>query len=72
MSTNEATLFALRRSRGKKIAKELIGNFYDRTFVTDRFAAYNYLPDKNRQVCWAHLLRDFTKISERKGKILVE
>lgn len=69
MSTNQATLFALRRSRGKKIAKELIGNDFDRTFVTDRYVAYDYLPEQNRQVCWAHLKRDFTKISERKGKI---
>lgn len=69
MSTQDATLFALRRSRGKKIAKELIGNHLDRTFVTDRYAAYDYLPDSNRQACWAHLKRDFTKISERKGKM---
>ncbi len=69
MSTSEATLFALRRSRGKKIATELIGSYFGRTFVTDRYVAYNYLPDENRQVCWAHLKRDFTKISERKGSI---
>jgi len=69
MSTAEATLFALRRSRGKKVAQALIGNYATRIFITDRYAAYNYLPDENRQVCWAHLKRDFRKISERKGKV---
>ncbi len=27
------------------------------------------MPDQNRQVCWAHLKRDFTKIAERDGKV---
>lgn len=68
LSTICHTLFELRRSRGKKVAKELIGNFQDRVFITDRYAAYNYLPDKNHQICWAHLKRDFQKISERPGE----
>jgi transposase len=67
MGNEDYTLFCLRRSRGKKIAQELIGSYGDRIFVTDRYAAYDYLPDQNRQVCWAHLKRDFKKISERKG-----
>lgn len=67
MSTQDATYFKLERSRGKKIAKELIGDFKDHIYVTDRYSAYDFLPDKNRQVCWAHLKRDFQKISERPG-----
>lgn len=51
----------------QKIAKELIGDFRDHIYVTDRYSAYDFLPDKNRQVCWAHLKRDFQKISERPG-----
>lgn len=69
MGTSEATLFALRRSRGKKIASALIGSYDDRIFITDRYVVYGYLPDENRQVCWAHLKRDFKKISERNGAI---
>ncbi|GFY65290.1 hypothetical transposase, putative [Trichonephila inaurata madagascariensis] len=30
--------------------------------VTDRYAAYNYFADKNRQICWAHLSRDFERL----------
>lgn len=67
MNTLEATYFKLARSRGRKIAKELIGDFRGHVYVTDRYSAYDFLPDKNRQVCWAHLKRDFQKISERAG-----
>lgn len=67
MSTQDATYFKLERSRGRKIVKELIGDFRDHIYVTDRYSAYDFLPDRNRQVCWAHLKRDFQKISERSG-----
>ena len=35
--------------------------------VTDRWAAYNGWALDKRQLCWAHLLRDFTFISQSKG-----
>lgn len=66
-STSQYTYFTLNRSRGKKVAKELIGDFQDKIMVTDRYPAYDYLPAKNHQICWAHLKRDFQKISEREG-----
>ncbi|MDE5064132.1 IS66-like element ISWen3 family transposase, partial [Wolbachia endosymbiont of Drosophila tristis] len=31
--------------------------------ITDRYAAYNYFADKNRQICWAHLSRDFERLA---------
>ena len=60
--------FVLRKSRGKKVAKEVIGNPQGRTIVTDRYPAYNFIPPANHQICWAHLKRDFQKMSERPGK----
>ena len=36
--------------------------------VTDCYSSYQYLPEANHQVCWAHLKRDFQRISEREGK----
>ena len=69
MSTSKATYFKLHKSRGKKVAKELIGNFHDRIIISDRYPAYNYLPEINHQVCWAHLKRDYQKISERADMI---
>jgi transposase len=68
MSTPRCSYFLLHKSRGKKVAKELIGDYHHRILVTDRYASYNYLPDENHQICWAHLKRDFQKISERLGK----
>ena len=33
----------------------------------DRYHSYNWVNVEQRQVCWAHLKRDFQKISERGG-----
>ncbi len=35
---------------------------------SDRYVAYNWLDVTCRQVCWAHLLRDFQAFVERKGE----
>ena len=35
--------------------------------VSDRFSAYNHLPLNQRQLCWAHLIRDLAAIAERPG-----
>lgn len=67
IATNMLSFFHLDFSRGKKIAKQLIGNFINRIIVSDRYTAYDYIPELNHQNCWAHLKRDFQKISERKG-----
>lgn len=59
------SFFKLEYSRGKKVAKQLIGNFINRIIISDRYPAYNFLPTSCHQICWAHLKRDFQKISER-------
>ena len=33
--------------------------------VSDRFSAYNHLPTRQRQLCWANLISDLTAIAER-------
>lgn len=35
--------------------------------VSDRYAAYGWVAAQRRQVCWAHLVRDFTRMAERGG-----
>ena len=35
--------------------------------TTDRYLGYNWLATQRRQVCWAHLKRDFQAIAERAG-----
>ena len=68
VSAMRYSYFLLNQSRGKKVAKEIIGDYHGRIVVTDRYSSYNFLPDRNHQVCWAHLKRDFQKIYERSDK----
>ena len=61
------TVFVQGLSRSAAAAIELLGDAFGRIVVSDRFSAYNHLPTKQRQLCWAHLIRDLTAIAERPG-----
>ena len=61
------SVFMARAARSADIAKELLGNAFAGILVSDRYSAYTWVDAARRQWCWAHLLRDFTKISERSG-----
>ncbi len=65
--TAVATLFCIRRSRGSAVAHHLLGEDPVGIIISDRWSAYTWLGALIRQLCWAHLQRDFTKISERAG-----
>lgn len=54
-----ATLFRIRDSRSSAAARDLLGEDFAGTIITDRYASYNWIHDERRQFCWAHLLRDF-------------
>ena len=45
----------------------LLGSAFEGIVVSDRFSAYNHLPVEQRQLCWAHLIRDLSAIAERQG-----
>ncbi|MEA1970766.1 MAG: IS66 family transposase, partial [Thermodesulfobacteriota bacterium] len=62
------SVFAIRFSRGSAVAKEMLGEAFRSFLVSDRWSAYNWVDVVQRQLCWAHLIRDFTKISERSGQ----
>ena len=62
------TVFVVRLSRGAKVAQELLGERFCGILVTDRWSAYTWYPTRWRQVCWAHLLRDFEAMMERGGR----
>jgi transposase len=62
------TVFVVRLSRGAKVAQELLGERFCGILVTDRWSAYTWYPTRWRQVCWAHLLRDFEAMIERGGR----
>lgn len=62
------TVFVVRLSRGAKVAEELLGERFCGILVTDRWSAYTWYPTRWRQICWAHLLRDFEAMVERGGR----
>jgi transposase len=65
--TSLVTVFLIRMSRGGQVARELLGESFAGILVTDRYSAYNWYPVRWRQLCWAHLLRDFEAIRGRGG-----
>jgi transposase len=69
MTTPDATIYLIRRSRAQAVARELLGIeiddvLYDIVVGSDRYGAYNWLPLWARQICWAHLDRDFLALSQ--------
>lgn len=61
------TFFQVTLARSTEAAKEILGREFRGILISDRYRAYNWLDIQQRQLCWAHLKREFTKISERKG-----
>ena len=62
-----STMFLQGLSRSTAAAIELLGSAFEGIVVSDRFSAYNHLPVEQRQLCWAHLIRDLSAIAERQG-----
>ena len=67
MVTAVVTVFVQGLSRSTAAAIELLGNAFGGIVVSDRFSAYNHLPTHQRQLCWAHVIRDLAAIAERPG-----
>ena len=76
MVTQVATVFTIASTRGAKVIREMLGENYNRVLTSDRGTAYTWL--KRRQLCWAHLRRDFQAMIDREnsgsefGKSLLE
>ena len=58
-----AVLFRLFLGRGQEYASKLLGIF-EGILTSDRWCGYNHYPSEKRQLCWAHLLRDFKSMTE--------
>jgi transposase len=67
-ATSDVTVYHLLEGRGSKQAKQVICKGAKSIIGTDRFGAYNWLPARRRQVCWAHLKRDFQAMVDRGGQ----
>jgi len=67
-ATHQVTTFRVAARRDAATAREVIGHARTGIITTDRYLGYSWLATERRQVCWAHLKRDFQAISERSGE----
>lgn len=65
--TAVATVFVIASSRGSGVIKGLLGERFAGVLGSDRWSAYGWLDVAFRQVCWAHLKRDFQALVDRGG-----
>jgi len=66
-TAEQAALFQLSDRRDRDSAKALLGDDPDGVIVSDRYAVYLFIDDSQRQLCLAHVLRDFIALGERGG-----
>jgi transposase len=59
--------FVIEAGRGLLGLAALLGVEIQGILCSDRWHAYNQVPAARRQVCWAHLKRDFQKVVDRGG-----
>ena len=67
-ATPWVAIFLVLATRGAQGAKQLLGEAYQGIVGSDRWSAYNWLATLRRQLCWAHLQRDFQAMLERGGE----
>jgi transposase len=67
MATQWVTVFLIAARRSGAVAKKLLGSFKG-VVVTDRWNAYHWLSVWQRQLCWAHLLREWQRFIDRGGR----
>jgi transposase len=60
----QTAVFRIAAGRHQCEVKALLGEDFAGITCSDRWRAYDYLDPKRRQLCWAHLFRDFTAHSE--------
>jgi transposase len=66
--TSKSAVFRIAASRHGSEARMLLGERFAGIVCSDRWGGYDYLDPSRRQLCWAHLLRDFTAHSEGMGE----
>jgi transposase len=66
--TRRTAVFRIAAGRHAAEAQIMLGERYNGIVCSDRWRAYDYLDPTRRQLCWAHLRRDFTAHSEGMGE----
>jgi transposase len=64
-----ATLFHVAASRSGKVITRLLGAGFAGLVSSDRLKSYQVVPPERRQLCWAHLIRNFRALAERHGSL---
>lgn len=67
LATATVAYFAIHVRRGRDGFDAATDGVREGHLTSDRWGAYGAWPLEKRQVCWAHLIRDFTKCAERGG-----
>jgi transposase len=62
--TARTAVFRIAAGRHAFEARTLLGECFTGIVCSDRWRGYDYLDPTRRQLCWAHLLRDFTAHGE--------
>ena len=65
--TESLALFRIDPKRDAAAAKALLGENFAGVLGSDRFGAYTFVDSAQRQVCWAHLVRDFRAFAHHDG-----
>ncbi len=66
--SGRAAVFRIAAGRHGFEARTLLGERFSGIVCSDRWRGYDDLDPSRRQLCWAHLLRDFTAHSEGMGE----
>jgi transposase len=66
--TPTCALFVIHLRRGAEGLKALLGEAIEGLICSDRWSAYHLIPLERRQLCWAHLRRDFQAMIDRGGE----
>jgi transposase len=66
-ATATVAFFVIHLRRNFEGLQALLGETINGIVCSDRWSVYSKLPLKFRQICWAHLKRDFQKLIDRGG-----
>jgi transposase len=67
-ATSTVVVFLIHRLRNAAVVLLLLGQTLRGILCSDRWRAYDCVPLLQRQVCWAHLKRNFDKLVQRGGQ----
>jgi len=67
-ATSWVITFLLLTTRSTEGVKKLLGEDFNGILGSDRWNAYNWFNILQRQICWAHLKRDFQALVDRGGE----